>query len=311
MNSQSQIKPVPTAAKTVVSADELQSQLTGAGLDEPTRYFIVLVGEPDSGKTRQAFTFPACYWVGMGDTYGWQVLKQPENAHLAANCLHRERFQFSPERNPDALKAEAKELFRYTDNPQDRTSLFGVMAHVRQLAKAKLIQTFIFDGGSFWSDFKSAEIGRGNAPSKDEVWAYYRQLKTDMVWFFNRQIMPLVENEYGLNVVLTFHIHRQTDEQKERQTQKDVDMLPRIEGSFREIVNALPRSMIYLHVKAATIGADGKVTLPEYFAYCKKVRVGGLGVVPAKNTYSLPPILPLTNKDLYQELLRYGQSKPK
>lgn len=310
MTMNSQIKPVPPTAK-VVSADDLRSQLTGTGIDEPTHYFIVLVGEPDSGKTRQAFTFPECYWVGIGDTYGWQVLKQPENAHLAANCLHRERFQFNPERNPDALKAEAKELFRYTDNPQDRTSLFGVMAHVRQLAKAKLIKTFIFDGGSFWADFKGAELGKGAGTSESDKWGYYRQLKSDMVWFMNRHIMPLVESEYGLNVVLTFHIQRQSDEAKERQSQKDVDMLPRIEGSFREILNALPRAMIYLHAKTVTVDNAGKASPLEYVAYCKKVRVGGLGVVPAKNTYSLPPILPLTNKDLYQELLRYGQIKSK
>lgn len=266
----------------------------------PLRYFIGLIGEPGSGKTKQSIGFPKCYVVSVGDSYGLKtVLEDPANARFRSNLVWHESMDLED-------RKEAKDMFRPTEKPEDRSSIYGCLAHAKQLAKDKEIETFVLDGGSFLADFKGAELGKGSGTTEGDRWAYYRQLKTDLTWFVNANVMPLV-SRYQLNVILTFHVQRQDEDDKQKQTSRDADMAPRIEGGFRQSLAGLPRAMIYLHQQVRSQG-DNQVV--EFKAYCQKVRVPNIGVIPAKNSYSLPPVVDLTGgKSLYD--LISNSMKPK
>ena len=267
---------------------------------EPLHYFVGLVGEPGSGKTRQAISFPACYYVEIGDTYGLKtVLEDPKNTKLRSNLVHYASLDLEN-------KKEAKDIFRMTSSPKDLDSIYGVMADVKARAEQKEIQTLVIDGGSFLFDFKGAEIGKGTGTGDGDRWAYYRQLKEDLTWFVNVNVMPLV-SRHKLNVVLCFHVQRESDESKAKQTTRDGDWSPRIEGSFRQSMAALPRAMIYLHQSVKQIGDKQEV---KYYAYCQRVKVPHVGMIPAKNAYGLGPVVELTDKSLY-EILQQTMNKGK
>lgn len=266
---------------------------------DPLHYFIGLVGEPGSGKTRQSISFPKCYFVEVGDTYGLKtVLEDPKNAALRNNLVQHVAISIED-------KKEAKEVFRVTDKPTDLDSIFGVMAHVKQLAKEKAIETLVLDGASFLFDFKGAEIGKGSGTSEGDRWTYFRQLKNDLTWFVNANVMPLV-SRHNISVVLNLHVQRESEEAKQKLTSQNMDWSPRVEGSFRQSVSALPRAMIYLHQKVEMAGQEQRV---KFFAYCQRVKVPHVGLIPAKNSYNLPPVLDITDKLLYGELLKASGRK--
>lgn len=261
---------------------------------EPLHFFIGLVGEPGSGKTKQAISFPRNYFIEIGDTYGLKtVLEDPKNASLRKNLVQYASLDIED-------KKEAKDIFRVTDKPTDLDSIYGILAHVKQLAKAKAIDTVTFDGTSFLFDLKGADIGKGATGSEGDRWSYYRQLKNDLTWFFNANVMPLV-SRHNISVLVNWHVQRESDEAKQKQTTRDTDWSPRIEGSFRQSVGSLPRAMIYLHQKVDVVGDKQTV---KYSAYCQKVKVPHVGLVPAKNAYGLPPVLDVTDKSLYDILMQ-------
>ena len=266
---------------------------------DPLYFFIGLVGEPGSGKTKQAIGFPGNYFVEIGDTYGLKtVLEDPKNAKLRSNLVQYQSLDI------EQMK-EAKEVFRVTDKPTDTSSIYGVLAHVKQLAKEGVVQTLTLDGSSFLCDLKGADIGKGTGTSDGDRWTYYRQLKNDLTWFINANVMPLV-SRHNISVILNFHVQRESDEAKLKQTSRDGDWSPRVEGSFRQSVSALPRAMIYLHQRVEMKGTEQIV---KYNAYCQRVKVPHVGLVPAKNSYGLPPILDVTDQSLYDILTK--TMKPK
>jgi hypothetical protein len=263
-------------------------------LADPLRFFIGLVAEPGAGKTRQSISFPKNYFVSIGDSYGLRtILEDPKNAPLRKNLVWHQAVDLED-------KKDAKEIFRVTEKPDDRGSIFGILAHVKQMAKEDAIETVTLDGMSFISDYKGAELAKGAGTSESDRWSYYRQLKHDLTWFVNSNVMPLV-TRHKLNVIITAHVQRIDEDEKQKQTSRDADMAPRIEGSFRASLAGLPRAMIYLHQGVEMKGAEQVV---KYRAFCQKVKVPHVGLVPAKNSYSLPPVLDVTDKFLYDILLQ-------
>lgn len=258
----------------------------------PLNYFIGLIGEPGSGKTKQAAGFPANYYVECGDTYGLKtVLEDPKNVKLRGNLVQHVSLDI------EHIK-EAKDVFRITDKPTDLDSIYGVLAHVKQLAKEGAIQTLTLDGLSLLFDIKGAELGKGRGNLDGDKWGYYRQLKEDLTWFVKAHIMPLV-SRYHLHVILGVHVQREGDESKAKQTTQNADWAPRVEGGFRQGLSELPRAMIYLH---QSVQLAGTVQTVKYHAYCQRVKVPHVGLIPAKNSYSLPPVLDITDKSLYDIL---------
>lgn len=259
---------------------------------DPLRFFIGLVGEPGAGKTRQACTFPKIYGISVGDSYGFKtVLEDPKNVKLRPNMIWHEGLDL-------ATKGEAKDIFKVTEDPEARSSIYGCLAHAKKLAAAGEVETLCIDGLSFLADFKGVELGKVAGTSEGDRWAYFRQLKGDLTWLMNTGIMPLV-SRHKLSVVLTMHLQRQDDDAKQKQASQEVDILPRIEGGYRAAIAGIPRAMIYLHQNIKTTGTEQSL---EYVAFCQKVRVPKLGVIPAKNDYGLAPIINLTDKNLYDVL---------
>lgn len=259
---------------------------------DPLRFFIGLVGEPGAGKTRQACTFPKIYGISIGDSYGFKtVLEDPKNIKLRPNMIWHEGLDL-------AAKGEAKDIFKVTEDPEQRSSIYGCLAHAKKLATTGEVETLVIDGLSFLADFKGVELGKVSGTTEGDRWAYFRQLKGDLTWLMNTGIMPLV-SRHKLSVVLTMHLQRQDDDSKQKQASQEIDLLPRIEGGYRAAIAGIPRAMIYLHQNIKTTGTEQTL---EYLAFCQKVRVSKLGVIPAKNDYGLPAILNLTNKNLYEVL---------
>ena len=262
--------------------------------EAPLRYFIGFVGEPGSGKTRQAIAFPRNYVAEIGDTHGLKtILEDKKNAALRQNLVHQVSLDIED-------KKESKEIFAVTDDPKRLDSIYGVLAHVKAMAQDNAIDTFTLDGSSFLFDYKGAQIGKTVGGGDGDRWGYYRQLKEDLTWFVNANLMPLV-SRYSLNVIINFHLQRESEEAKQKQTSRDSDMSPRIEGSFRQAMSALPRAMIYLHQSVKTVGTDQQVV---YSAFCQRVKVPHVGLIPAKNSYGLPPMIDVTNKSLYEILVQ-------
>lgn len=260
---------------------------------DPLNYFVGLVSEPGAGKTRQAITFPRCYYIEAGDTYGLKtVLEDPKNAALRTNLIEHDAIDIED-------RKEAKDIFRATDDPNNRDSIYGILAHAKQLAKEKAIDTLVLDGASLLFNYKGIEIGKGTGATESDKWGYYRQLKNDLTWFVNSNVMPLL-SRYGISVVICLHVQRESDESKAKQTSQDSDWSPMVEGGFRQLINTLPRAMIYLHQKVELKGAEQTV---KFMAYCQRVKVPHIGLIPAKNAYSLPPVLDITSKNLYDILV--------
>ena len=256
---------------------------------EPLHFFLGLVGEPGSGKTKQAIGFPRNFYIEIGDTYGLKtVLEDPQNKSLRTNLTEYVSIDIED-------KKEAKDIFA----PTGEGSIYTVLKRVKEMANDKAIDTLTLDGSSFLFDFKGAEVGKGAGNTEGDRWSYYRQLKEGLTWFVNSNVMPLV-SRHKLNVVLCFHVQRESDEAKAKATTRNIDWSPRIEGSFRQSMAALPRAMIYLH---QSIKREGEKEKTIYSAYCQRVKVPHVGLIPAKNAYGLPPALDITNKSLYQILV--------
>lgn len=261
---------------------------------EPLHFFIGLCAEAGAGKTRQAITFPRNYFIEVGDVYGLKtILSDPKNEKLRANLVEHVAIDIED-------RKEAKEIFAPTSDPKRLDSIYGVLAHVKQMANDKAIDTVTLDGSSFLFDFKGAEVGKGAGNTEGDRWSYYRQLKEGLTWFVNSNVMPLV-SRYKLNVIISFHVQRESDEAKAKATTRDIDWSPRIEGSFRQNMVALPRAMIYLHQSVEVRGQEQKI---KYSAYCSRIKVPHVGIIPAKNSYGLPPMLDITDKNLYEILVQ-------
>jgi AAA domain len=273
--------PVETPVLVKGSADEFFSR--------PLRFFIGLVGEPGAGKTRASLSFPKIYFIEVGDTYGLKtVASDPKNAKLRPNLVKHVSIDMED-------RKEAKEIFKVGGEG----SIYGVLDDAKKMAAKGEIETVVLEGLSFLFDYKGTEIGKGAGVSDGDRWAYYRQLKNDLTWFVNANLMPLV-SRHNVNLIISLHVQREGEESKAKQTTQTADWQPRIEGGFRQSMSALPRAMIYLHQKVEMKGAE---QVMKYFAYCQPVKVPHVGMIPAKNSYGLQPVIDLTDKHLYNVLV--------
>jgi hypothetical protein len=263
--------------------------------EEPTRYLIVLAGDPGSGKTRAALSFPACYVICC-DPRGIEILKEPSNAPFRENLIWYDYFALES-------KADSAALFKPNAKADDEVSIYGAIERIKQMAKAGKIQTVVFDGLSYLADFmgiRASQVHSGTTES--DKWAYYRQIKNDLTQFVQSQMWTLTR--YGLHVLATTHIQRESEEQQKKRADTEAEIQPRIEGSFRAALAGMPRAMIYLDQRTNT-KTDTSTTPPKktysvnYYAYCQRVKVGHMGLIPAKNSYGLPPVVNITDKSFY------------
>lgn len=267
---------------------------------EPTRYLIVLAGEPGSGKTRAAVSFPAFYAICC-DPRGLDVIKEPASAEFRQNMVAYDYFALE-------TQAQANDLFKQGVKADNTVSIYGAIERVKAMAKEGKLQTVIIDGLSYLADFLEIKLTQDNSgTTESDKWAYYRQLKNDLTRFIQSQVWTLTR--YGLHVVVTVHIQRESEEAQKKRADSEAEIQPRIAGGFRAALAGMPRAMIYLDQREKTEskpGANGQPARTErtvnYYAYCKRVKIGKMGVIPAKNNYGLPPVVNITGKSFYDVL---------
>lgn len=264
-------------------------------------YILLVNGPPDAGKTDLALTFPDNYVIAC-DPVGLEFLKlkRQRSVELAKNLVHLEEFN-------SEQSSELKDAFKRTSSAEDRSSIYGILAHAKSLAKEGKIKTITLDGLTYFMQMKWAQI-KANPTNESNKFAAFDALSIFLNEFIRADFLTMA-TRLRLNVVMTCHIQRESDEAMEKKTVKDSDIAPRIIGSFRNTIDGLPGAVIYLEHKVAK-DAAGNQTL-NYWAYCQKTPAMQT-IIQAKNKYGLPAKIDITNKSFYDILTataRNGQPK--
>lgn len=253
-----------------------------------------------SGKTLQALSFPKCYVISC-DPAGLETLRQPRNSAYLSNLVHYEELHVES-------KAELINTFKESAKSDDRSSVYGCIAHAKELAAKGEIETLVIDGFTYFVDMKWRAINEyeqaksattGNVDSQ----AMYRNLGLYLHRFVAADLMTMA-TRLGLNVILTTHLKRESEEavqggqakNRAKKVMTNSDIAPMIEGGFRNKLSGLVGGDLYLEKKIK----DGKIA---YEAICDLAT--GLGtVVNAKNRFGLPARLPLTDASLYSAIMQ-------
>jgi hypothetical protein len=265
------------------------------------------------GKTLQAHSFPKCYTISC-DPAGLETLRQPKSKRFLDNLIWYEELHNESE-------LELKKLFAENAKADDRYSIYGCLAHCKEMATKGEVETLVVDGANYFVDMKWQQINEfeevksahsGNRDSQ----AMYRNLGLYLQRFFASDLLTMATRN-RLNVVCTFHLKRESEEavqgsgamkNRARKVALNSDIAPLIEGGFRAKAEGLFGASIYLDKRLK----DGK---PYYEAICDIAP--GLGtMVLAKNRYGLSPKVDLTDRSLYDALIQSingntQQAKPK
>lgn len=292
------------------------------------RPFSLWINGPEkSGKTRLALQFPGVFAVTFDPT-GLDLILEPENAQLVHNLVYHCPMNGKP----------LREVFQFDEAPSEQ-GIYPAIALARQLAKEGKIKTFLLDGFSYLASLKWAQICEDNGVNPTEKEKMNRRDVDQRSWYdalgsyldhlMLQNVFPLTSEPYNLNVIVTCHIQRESDNtikgmqgsrnqelaaQSKRAVNLDSDLSPQVVGSFRQRIGGMPSAHIYLEHKL--VEKDGKETL-DYIAYCKMTRSQSLDtVIKAGNRYGLGT-LRLTNGNFYKTLLKKveesrnaAQSKP-
>jgi hypothetical protein len=253
-----------------------------------------------SGKTLQALSFPKCYVISC-DPAGLETLRQPRNSAYLINLVHYEELHVE-------TKDELTKTFRESAKSTERESIYGCLAHVKELAAAGEVETLVIDGFTYFVDLKwrqinEYEIAKSSTTGNIDSQAMYRNLGLYLHRFVASDLMTMATRN-GLNIVLTTHLKRESEEtvhgnakitNRAKKVMTNSDIAPMIEGGFRNKLSGLVGGDLYLEKKLK----DGKVS---YEAICD-LAVGLGTLVNAKNRFGLPARLPLTDKSLYQAII--------
>lgn len=261
-----------------------------------------------AGKTLQAHSFPKCYTVSC-DPAGLETLRLPQHKPFLDNLVHYEELHNENEQ-------ELKKLFRENAKSNERDSIYGCLAHARELAAKDEVQTLVLDGANFFVDMKwqaiceFEEVRSVNTGNRDSQ-AMYRNLGLYLQRFFASDLLTMA-TRHRLNVICTFHLKRESEEavhgnpnikNRAKKVMTNSDIAPLIEGGFRQRAEALFGASIYLEKLL-------KENKYEYSAICDLAR--GLGtLINGKNRYGLPPRLDLTSKSLYTAIMESFNGAPK
>lgn len=273
--------------------------------------FSIWVNGPEkSGKTRLAVGFPKVFAVTF-DPSGLDLLLEPENVHLLDNLIYHCPMNGKP----------LQQVFQF-DEEAGEQGIYPAIALAKQLAKEGKIKTFLLDGFTYLASLKWAQIceSKGiDVTKKEDVnrkevdqRSWYDALGSYLDHLMLQNVFPLTSEPYNLNVVVTCHVQRESDNtikgQKDsrnpdvagsskRAVNLESDLSPQVVGSFRQRIGGMPSAHIYLEHKlvAATktdvergrAKKEGEEIL-AYYAYCKMARSESLDtVIRAGNRYGL------------------------
>lgn len=259
-----------------------------------------------SGKTLQSLSFPKCYVISC-DPAGLETVRQPSNAKFLANLAWYEELHIES-------KGELVGTFKENATSEQRDSIYGCLAHARELAAKGEIESLVIDGFTYFVDMKWRQINEyelaksattGNVDSQ----TMYRNLGLYLHRFVASDLMTMA-TRHKLNVILTTHLKRESEEavqgnanikNRAKKVMTNSDIAPMIEGGFRNKLSGLVGADLYLEKSLK----DGKV---QYDVLCDLTRGYGT-LVNAKNRMGLPARLDLTNKSLHEAIMNSLQLK--
>lgn len=253
-----------------------------------------------TGKTLQSLSFPRCFVISC-DPAGLETVRQPANAKYLANLVWYEELH-------NQSKEELKEMFRESAGATDRGSVYGCLAYAKELAAKGEVETLIIDGFTYFVDMKwrqinEYELAKSASTGNVDSQSMYRNLGLYLHRFVASDLMTTATRN-GLNVILTTHLKRESEEQvqgnaaiknRAKKVMTNSDIAPMIEGGFRNKLSGLVGADLYLEKTLK----DGKVA---YDALCDMTRGYG-GVVNAKNRFGLPARLSLNDRNLYDAIM--------
>lgn len=256
-----------------------------------------------TGKTLQSLSFPKCYVISC-DPAGLETIRQPSNAKFLANLIWYEELH-------NHQKEELKEMFRESAKTEERGSVYGCIAHAKELAAKGEIETLVIDGFTYFVDMKwrqinEYEVAKSATTGNLDTQAMYRNLGLYLHRFVASDLMT-VATRNNLNVILTTHLKRESEEQvhgnaniknRAKKVMTNSDLAAQIEGGFRNKLSGLVGGDLYLE---KTLKKDGERTVVQYDALCDMTRGYG-GIVNAKNRFGLPARLDLTKQTLYEAI---------
>lgn len=252
-----------------------------------------------TGKTLQSLSFPKCYVISC-DPAGLETIRQSQNAKFLNNLVWYEELH-------NHQKEELKEMFREAATSEQRGSVYGCIAHAKELAAKGDVETLVIDGFTYFVDMKwrqinEYEVAKSATTGNIDTQAMYRNLGLYLHRFVASDLMT-VATRNSLNVVLTTHLKRESEEQvhgnanvknRAKKVMTNSDLAAQIEGGFRNKLSGLVGGDLYLEKTLK----DGKM---QYDALCDMTRGYG-GIVNAKNRFGLPARLSLNEKTLYEAI---------
>lgn len=262
-----------------------------------------------SGKTLQALSFPRCYVISC-DPAGLETVRQPKNSKFLANLVWYEELQVE-------TKAELTQTFKENATSEQRDSIYGCLAHAKELAVKGEVETLVIDGLTYFVDMKwrqinEYEVAKSSTTGNIDSQAMYRNLGLYLHRFVASDLMTMA-TRHRLNIVLTTHLKRESEEavqgnsnikNRAKKVMTNSDIAPMIEGGFRNKLSGLVGADLYLEksLKTKQVG-DRSVSVVTYEAICDLAK--GLGtIVNAKNRFGLPARLDLTDKSLYDAIMQ-------
>jgi len=284
-------------------------------LDRP---FSVWVNGPEkSGKTRLAMGFPKVF-AATFDPTGLDLLTEPENVHLLENLVYQVPM------NGRSLQ----EVFAFSETAGE-TGIYSAIALAKELAMKGSIKTFLLDGFTYLTSLKWAQIceskgvlstEKENANKKEiDQRSWYDALGAYLDHLMLQNVFPLTSPPYNLNVVVTCHVQRESDNtiqgvkdpkhpELERQSKRQVDLAsdlsPQVIGGFRQRIGGMPSAVIYLEDR---LEKEGDKEVLNYYAYGRKTYSQSLDtVIKAGNRYGIGT-LRLTGANFYKTLLKKRQ----
>ena len=260
---------------------------------------ILLNGELGSGKTTAATSFPRFYMLCGGRAP--DILKNPVNAKNGVNLVHFEMLESETDK-------ELLGLLDVNAKSDNRGSIYGCIAHIKELATAGLIDTLIFDDFTFFSEKvvqyvwthekqKSAKTGEENTQG---MWGTVGMKLGNLV----AARIGILASRFGLNIVYTCHLKRE-DEDTVLEKALTTNIFPDVAGGYRYKLAGRFGASLYFETKAVT---KNEKTEMRHLSYCTPQKAMGTKL-QAKNAWGLPPVLDLTGKSLYEELQKVVTGK--
>lgn len=276
--------------------------------------FSVWVNGPEkSGKTRLAMGFPKVF-AATFDPSGLDLLMEPDNIHLLENLVFHCPMNGKP----------LNDVFQFSETAGEQ-GIYPAIALAKELAARGTIKTFLLDGFTYLASLKWAQIceAKGVDPTQKENMnkkdadqrSWYDALGSYLDHLMLQNVFPLTSPPHNLNVVVTCHVQRESDNtvsgmksnnvELERAAKRLVnlqsDLSPQVIGSFRQRIGGMPSAHIYLEHR---LGEKDGVETIDYFAYCRMTKSQSLDtVVKAGNRYGLGT-LRLTGASFYKTLCK-------